>query len=172
MRPLFLLTKSSSKKKQTTWIETISKECSTKFNGDKTRRSAKAYTVFKFLQKKCFAVFCKISSARWTRHRKHKTQIMIRKNLATFLPPCPVKVFHKSNINSRVISLTYIHFAQSKFSTKQKWRNDQSNLYSFCNKQLQNDRPDCYFIRKNFELLKVTLNMAICSVGFVWLILS
>ena len=62
--------------------------------------------------------------------------------------------------------------AQSKFSTKQKWRNDQSNLYSFCNKQLQNDRPDCYFIRKNFELLKVTLNMAICSVGFVWLILS
>ena len=44
--------------------------------------------------------------------------------------------------------------AQSKFSTKQKWRNGQSDLYSFCNKQLQNVRPHCSFIRIIFELLK------------------
>ena len=49
--------------------------------------------------KKYLHVFCKISSARWTRQRKHKSQIMIRKNPATFLPSCPIKVFHKAKMN-------------------------------------------------------------------------
>ena len=47
----------------------------------------------------------------------------------------------------------YLH-AQSKFSTKQKWRNGQSNLYLFCNKQPQNGRPHCFFIRKKFWAIK------------------
>ena len=44
LRPLFLLTKSSSKRceKRTTWSETIQKGFSAQFNGGKTCRSAKA----------------------------------------------------------------------------------------------------------------------------------